>query len=333
VAGAADPLAKALAKGVRGGVWLIHGSEEWLREEAIRRLIHAHLDPATRDFNLDQIQATSFDAEMLASICQTPPMMAEWRVVIVRDAQALAANARTRSLVEELVTNCPPGLALVFSGDISAAGIWDKVKKSAIAVEYKPFAIGDVPAWLSDRAEERGVDIDAQAARALASALGAELGVLAQELAKLIDYVGERARIRIADVREIVGHIPRVNRWDWFETVASTRFNEARTSLPVLLDAESGIGLLIGLGPQLLRIGIMLTAGEHVLTEMLPPKQRWLARRIRDQAKRWNLDTLDAALDDLLRADRLLKSTSLDERQVLDELLLRMEARRIQAAA
>ena len=333
MAGAADPLAKALAKGVRGGVWLIHGSEEWLREEAVRRLVQAHLDPATRDFNLDQIQATSFDAEMLASICQTPPMMAEWRVVIVRDAQALAANARTRSLVEELIANCPPGLALVFSGDISAAGIWNKVRKSAIAVECKPLAIGDVPVWLSDRAEERGVEIDAQAARALAGALGAELGVLAQELAKLIDYVGDRARIRIADVREIVGHIPRVNRWDWFETVASTRFNEARSSLPVLLDAESGIGLLIGLGPQLLRIGIMLTAGEQALTEMLPPNQRWLARRIRDHAKRWNLDTLDAALDDLLRADRLLKSTSLDERQVLDELLLRMEARRIQAAA
>jgi DNA polymerase III delta subunit len=65
----------------------------------------------------------------------------------------------------------------------------------------------------------------------------------------------------------------------------------------------------------------------------LPPNQRWLVRRIRDQAKRWSIETLDAALDDLLRADRLLKSSSLDERQVLDELMLRLETRRVQAAA
>jgi hypothetical protein len=33
------------------------------------------------------------------------------------------------------------------------------------------------------------------------------------------------------------------------------------------------------------------------------------------------------AVDDLLRADRLLKSASLDDRQVLEELLLRLELR------
>lgn len=333
MAASADPVAKALAKGARGGVWLVHGSDDWLREEAVRRLIEAHLDPATRDFNLDQIQASSFDPETLASVCQTPPLMAEWRVVIIRDAQALAANARTRALIEDLVSKQIPGLALILSGDISHATFWTKVRKEANSVEYKPLATGDVPSWLSDRAKERAIEIDIQAARALAAAFGAELGMLAQELDKLIDYVGDRKRIRIADVREVVGHVPRVNRWDWFDTVAEGGFKEARTALPVLLDGESGIGLLIGLGPQLFRIGIMLGAGEKALTELLPPNQRWLARRVRDQAKRWSIETVDAALDDLLRADRLLKSTSLEERQVLDELLLRMEARRQQVAA
>lgn len=333
MAGSADPLAKALSKGARGGVWLIHGSDDWLREQAVQRLIEAHLDPATRDFNLDQIQATSLDAEALASICQTPPMMAEWRVVVVRDAQALAANARTRALLEDLVSKDVPGLALVLSGDTSGAAIWNKVRKAGTAIEYKPLSMGDVPGWLVEQAEARGVELDAPAARALAGAFGAELGMLTQELAKLVDYVGDRARIRIADVKEVVGHIPRINRWDWFDSVAAAKFAEARVALPVLLDSESGVGLLIGLGPQLLRIGILLGAGEQVLTESLPPNQRWLVRRIRDQAKRWNIETLDAALDDLLRADRLLKSTSLDERQVLDELMLRLEARRIQAAA
>jgi DNA polymerase-3 subunit delta len=333
VAGSADPLARSLAKGARGGVWLIHGSDEFLREEAVRRIVAAHLDPATRDFNLDQIQATSLDAEALASICQTPPMMAEWRVVIVRDAQVLAANARTRSLIEGIVSSRVPGLALVLSGDISAAAIWTRVKKAATAIEYKPLSMGDVPTWLVERAAEHGVELDAQAARALAGAFGAELGMLTQELAKLVAYVGDRGRIRLDDVKQVVGHIPRVNRWDWFDTVAGTRFAEARATLPVLLDAESGVGLLIGLGPQFLRIGIMLSAGEKAVSDALPPNQRWLVRRIRDQAKRWSIETLDAALDDLLRADRLLKSSSLDERQVLDELMLRLETRRVQAAA
>jgi hypothetical protein len=42
---------------------------------------------------------------------------------------------------------------------------------------------------------------------------------------------------------------------------------------------------------------------------------------------------LEAALDDLLRADRLLKSSSLGDTAVLEELLLRFEAGWVGAAA
>jgi DNA polymerase III delta subunit len=137
----------------------------------------------------------------------------------------------------------------------------------------------------------------------------------------------------VGDVAAVVGHVPRVNRWEWFDTVSEARFAEARAALPALLDAESGIGLLIGLGSQLLRIGIALAGGEKAVLEVLPPRQQFLVKRIISQARRWTPVNVDAALDDLLRADRLLKSTSLDQRQVLDELMLRLEARRTAAAA
>jgi DNA polymerase III delta subunit len=49
-----------------------------------------------------------------------------------------------------------------------------------------------------------------------------------------------------------------------------------------------------------------------------------MARRTVPQARRWTLGAIDAALEELLRADRLLKSASLTDRQVLEECLLRM---------
>ncbi|MGH7501020.1 MAG: DNA polymerase III subunit delta [Longimicrobiales bacterium] len=329
----ADALSKALAKGTRGGIWLLHGAEDWLKEEAVHALIDAHLDPATRDFNLDQLRASSLDPEALASICQTPPMMADWRVVIVRDASALAANAKLRTLVENLISKHVPGLVLVFvAGETSNAKFWNDFKKATRAIEYRPLSSSDVPAWLIERAQQSGVEMDPSAARALASAIGAELGVLSQELAKLIDFAGDSRRVDVADVRAIVGHVPRVNRWDWFDTVGETRFAHARAALAVLLDSDSGVGLIIGLGSHLLRIGVVIDGGERALASAVggPP---WILKRFTGQARNWTQSMLDDALDDLLRADRLLKSTSLDQHQVLDELMLRFEARRTAAAA
>jgi DNA polymerase III delta subunit len=102
----------------------------------------------------------------------------------------------------------------------------------------------------------------------------------------------------------------------------------------VLLDAsESGVGLVIGLGTQFLRLGIAAAGGERALGAALPPHQRWLASRIAKQAARWNADAVEDAIDDLLRADRLLKSSSLTDRQILEELLLRLEQRSERRAA
>ena len=329
----ADALTKTLAKGTRGGVWFLAGDEAWLREEATRALIDAHLDPATRDFNLDQLRGTSLDAETFLSICHTPPMMAEWRVVVVRDVQAVASSAKLRGVIEAALDPIP-GLALILSaGDVTSAAFWQKLKKKSRSIECNPLDAADLPAWLMERAKAREVTLEPAAARAMAAAIGSDLGVLAQELEKLLAFSAGRNRIGVDDVKGVVGHIPRINRWDWVDAVGETRFTEARTGLEVLLSTDNAVSLIAALGSQLLRLGIAVAGGQQALAAVLPENQKWLAPRIAGQARRWNASAIDAALDDLVRADRLSKSTSLGPFQIMEELLLRLEARRTAAAA
>lgn len=332
-----DAVARSLSKGPGGGVFFLFGDEEYLKEETASAIVAAHIDPATRDFNYDQLRASDVEPDTLASILATPPMMAEWRVIVVRDVQAIATQPRLRGVIEELIERPPEGAVVVLLAtlpDRSKAQIWEKLKKKTTSVEFAPLGAADVPGWLIARAEEQGVELETSAARALAGAIGTALGVLTQELAKLIDYVGERKRITKDDVAEIVGSVPRQNRWDWFDMVSDGRFAEARAGLHVLLDeSESGVGLVIGLGTQFLRLAIVARGGERALGEVLPPHQRWLGKRLAKQARSWHPEALDRALGDLLRADRLLKSASLDERQIMEELLLRLQQRAQKAAA
>jgi DNA polymerase-3 subunit delta len=326
-----ESLTRALHRGSRGGVFFLFGDEEYLKEETAQALISAHLEPATRDFNLDQLRGASLEPEAFASVCQTPPMMAEWRVVVVREAQAIATAARLRETVEDLLARPVPGLVLILIAQLpekSKAKFYQQLMKAATALEFRMLASADLPGWLISWAEQRGVELEPAAARALAAAVGSELGALIQEMSKLIEYVGNRRRIGTDDVAALVGQIPRQNRWDWIDAVADRKFSAAREGLTVLLDAgESGVALVIGLGSHFLRLAIGAVGGERALAQVLPPHQRWLASRIGRQAKHWAPAELDAALDDLLRADRLLKSTSLNDRQIMEELLLRLEVR------
>lgn len=326
-----ERLLRALAGGERGGVFFLFGDEEYLKEEVAERIVEAHLDPATRDFNFDLLRGDELDVEAFASIVQTPPMMAEWRVVVVRDAQGLASSPRARAVVEEVLERQVPGLVLLLIAQLperSRAKFYEELKKKARAVEFVRLSPGDVPGWLMERARADGIELEPEAAQALAAAVGPDMGILVRELAKLRDFVGERVRITRADVEAAVGSVPRQNRWEWFDLVGEGRFQAARASLPVLLDAgETGVGLVIGLATQFLRLAIAASGGQKALEAELPHHQRWLAGRLVAQARRWTPTALDGALEDLLRADRLLKSSSLGDEQVIEELLLRLQTR------
>ena len=331
-----DALQRLLQQGRRGGAFFIFGDEEFLKEEAVSALVESHLDPATRDFNYDQLRAGDCSPETLASIVATPPMLAEWRVVILRDVQALATSARSRTTLEELLTKKVPGLLFILTAQVPSgrAQFYEQLKKLAVPVECPALTDADLPGWLMARSKMRGVTLDTDAARLLAGAIGSDLGVLLQELHKLSEYVGDRRAITADDVRAVVARIPRVSRWEWFDLVADRKFAEARKALPILLDAgENGVGLVIGLGTQFLRLAIFAAGGQGALEPLLPFNQKWLVGRIGKQARGWTLDALEGALDDLLRADRLLKSTPLSHTQVVEELLLRMQSRSTPVAA
>lgn len=316
----------------QGGAFYLHGEDHFRKEEAVKALIAAHLDPATRDFNLDPLRGTEVDAETLASILATPPLMAEWRVVVVREVEGLAASKRAREVLVSTVSQPPPGLVLILSCTVpqgSKAKFYRELSKQSQSVEFRAVTDADVPGWLMKRArEEHQFELEAEAAQALGAAIGTDLGVLARELEKLSDYVGGRSPATLADVTAVGTRIPSQDRWRWFDLVGERRFEDARAALSVLFgQGESGVGLVIGLATQLLRLGVASELGRQGLEAALPPHQKWLAQKLVTQAKQWPRAEIDHALDGLLRVDRLLKASSHTAEHFLEEWVLGLTVR------
>jgi DNA polymerase-3 subunit delta len=319
-----------------GGVFYLHGEDEFRKEEAVKSLVRAHLDPATRDFNYDPLPGKEVDTETLASVLATPPMMAEWRVVVVRELEGLASSPRSREVVLSAAADPPSGLTLVLSCTVpqgSRAKFYRQLRKVARSAEFKSLADADVPGWLLERGQnEYGVEVAVEAAQALGAAIGPNLGVLYRELQKLTEFVGERGRITLADVEAAGTRLPTQDRWRWFDLVAGGKLDEALSTLGTLMaQGESGVSLVIGLSTHFLRMGVVSELGPSALQASLPPHQRWLADKIPAQAKRWRPAEIDAALEGLLRADRLLKASSISDHHLLEEWLLTLMTRRAAA--
>lgn len=315
-----------------GGVFYLHGEDHFRKDQTVRALIDAHLDPATADFNFDPVRGGETDSETLASLIATPPMMAEWRVVVVREVEGLASSKHARDVLLSATQSPPPGLALILSCTVpsgSKAKFYKELARTARSVEFRAITEADVPGWIISRAREKhDLDFDVDAARALGSAIGTDLGVLSQELEKLADFVGDRGSVSLDDVRAAGTRLPSQDRWRWFDLVGERRFEEARRAVPVLLgQGESGVGLVIGLTTQLLRIGIAIRKGVSGLEAALPFHQKFLAKRVAGQARGWSVPEVDAALEGLLDVDRLLKASPHTDEHFLESWLLALRVR------
>jgi DNA polymerase-3 subunit delta len=314
-------------RGQRGGTFYLHGEDHFRKEEVIRALVEAHVEPATRDFNLDQLRGSEVDAQTLASVLATPPMMADWRIVVLREVEGVAGSKNAREELLRVASDPPPGLALVMSCTVpkgSKAKFYTDLARLPRSVELEAMADADVPGWIMERGEAaHGLSVEVDAARALGTAIGANLGILARELEKLASFVGERRSITIEDVRAAGTRLPSQDRWEWFDLVGDRRYEAARASLGTLLgQGETAVSLVIGLSTHLLRIGIAVEQGTRGLEEALPPHQRWLAKRMKDQARKWSMTEVDGALRGLLDVDRLLKASPHTEEHFLEAWLL-----------
>lgn len=326
-------LPRSLSASADGGVFFLHGGDEFRKAAAAKVLVEQYADSATRDFNVDVLRGSETSVERLASVISTPPMMADWRVVLVKEAEALASSPAARKVVLDTAGKPPRGLVLILQATVpkqSRAKFYKDLARLAQAAEFKPVPRDAVPAWLvSWAAGELGATIEVEAAQALAGAAGTDLGVLTQEVRKLAEMVGPDRPVDLDAVRKGGLHLPQQDRWAWFDLVGNRQVREAVRGLPVLLaQGETAVGLVIGLSTTLLRIGVAIEGGASALQDALPPYQRFLVRRITGQARRWTRADLARAVRGLRRVDQLLKASAISDEVLLEEWLLGLQVRR-----
>jgi len=169
--------------------YYFYGDDEFLKGEMVQQVIEAAVDPATRDFNLDVRRGGEIDAESLLSLLSTPPMMADRRVVVVKDVHVLKKDART-ALESYLATPARPAPDVIVLLVAPAGAKLDAVlSEAATTVAFEPLTGDRVPRWVVHHVTTAlNSTITPSAVDLLISAVGNDLPQLAAELDKLASY-------------------------------------------------------------------------------------------------------------------------------------------------
>jgi DNA polymerase-3 subunit delta len=340
-----DVLYKALKKGVLDPVYYLHGDEDLLKDEAVRDLVEAGVDAATRDFNLDRRRAPELAVEDFHALVHTPPMMAARRGVVISEVEYLfqkKPKAQTlRAAVLEYAGR-PFSETLLILVQSAGEKADPALARATHALAMEPLASDRVAGWIRREAKKTSVSLDNEAVAHLQATVGSNLPVLASELAKLGATVGTRTATA-GDVADLVGVRHGETLHDFVDAVTGRRAVQAAEIVPRLLEApgSSAVRLVAALSTALVGTALaraLLDSGqrpgavESQVLGVIQENRLWGLRNYRHEASRWTRDAglwtgadLDAALDELLRADRRLKHTTVaGGAEIIQEALLAM---------
>ena len=201
---------KEIIRDARAGnlapIYYLMGDEPYYIDKVSDFLVETALKPEDRDFNLDVVYGADVSMNQVIELAHAYPMMADRRVVLVREAQAI----RSLDGLEQYAQHFTPTTVLILChkyGKLDARkAVYKNIQQVGVIYESKRLYDSQLPTFITEYASRKKVEIEPQAVQMLADHVGADLSRLAAELDKLILALPQSGgRITADRVEELTG--------------------------------------------------------------------------------------------------------------------------------
>jgi DNA polymerase-3 subunit delta len=201
-------------------VYLLAGSEQFLKEDTLARLKSTFLDKKSWQFNFNVFYGASASAREILECAATSPFLGRKRVVLVRQFTDLSAS--DKGLILSYV-KAPHRQALLIL-ETSQGNLYQnslaEICRHARVIFCKPLEGKPLFAWIEARVGSKGKRIEQKALAILVDNLGNDLQLLSATLDNLILFIGEKTTVGASDAEKLVGPDLSTSAFELFDAVS-----------------------------------------------------------------------------------------------------------------
>jgi DNA polymerase-3 subunit delta len=241
------------------------GKEEFLADEAYRKLLKELLKDDAASFNFDSFDCSDKETtpERISGACNSAPMMGDKRITAVTEFDSMYSLSKGKKadlekdpLVRYIQNPSPTTVLIIKCGFLSSLRGAGKKGLSQKKIEglKPPFdtLIGkhawqefpeiydnQVPNWIVSRFKSSGYSIDITAASLLAALVDTDLRVLSNTIERTITHNPDKKQITVDDVNYLIGQSRHYN---VFELEKAVGRKDLGTALKIMNEMLKGAG-------------------------------------------------------------------------------------------
>ncbi|MBQ8047972.1 MAG: DNA polymerase III subunit delta [Prevotella sp.] len=181
-----ESVMKALKQRQYAPIYILMGEESYYIDRISDYIADNVLMPEERDFNQTVLFGADVTPSQIVDMAKGYPMMAQYRVVIVKEAQALRG-------LEPIEKYCEHPVASTILVLCHKNGTIDRRKKiiakaeaAGVVFESKKMRDYELPSFVTTYLQQKNATIDRKAAAMVAESIGADLNRLTSELDKVL---------------------------------------------------------------------------------------------------------------------------------------------------
>ncbi|NIO03099.1 MAG: DNA polymerase III subunit delta [Proteobacteria bacterium] len=308
-------------------LYFLHGEETYLIDEARKRIQAICQVAKTKDFDHDLFLGGETPPERIIDAAKTLPMMAPWRVVVVKDAHLIGAQQVKAFL--PYWENPSPKTCLIFLGE--KLGPWKGslkfLEKHGRVVHFVHPGSNLLTQYIIRGAKQLGKDLSPGAVEVMREMVGNHLSELHQELDKVASYVGDRKQIEVDDVETVVSRVKVHTIFDLTKAVGMKDSTEALRILNQMLESgEPPLRILTMIVRQFRLIWMAKDMRSHGIPDGKIGRTLgipgFFLKGFLAQLKNFTPEELARGYSRLFEADLTLKSRSTSKRTLLEDLII-----------
>jgi DNA polymerase-3 subunit delta len=318
-------------------LYLLYGTESFLLTETCELLIRTVLTEEEREWNVAMYDCEETPVQTALEDAETFPFLGERRIIIIKNPYFFTAEKEKEvehdlKKLESYIMSPSPFSIVVFMGLYEKLDERKKVtkliKEHAEVLVAAPLAEKELHEWIAERAGQSGVTFEENAVDVLLKLAGTNLTTLANELDKLILFVGPGGTIKQETVEMLVARTLEQNVFVLVEKVTKRQIAEAlQVFYDLLENNEEPLKILALLATQfrlLYQVKWLMSRGygQQQIASILKvhPFRIKLAM---GQAAMFSEQELAAVMRQIAEADYKMKNGAMDRQLVMELLLMR----------
>lgn len=314
-------------------LYLLWGPEDYLREQYIAQLKKICLPEGEDSFSFKRIDGPALDKFELREAIDAMPFMTEHTFIELRnvDINKLDKPEEYISILSDIPDYCT--VAFIQNAQFEPDGrlkILKGLRQICKEIKFTQQSQGMLTDWIVRRFAAAGKSIELEAAQRLIFISGDLMNRLIPEIDKISAYAkGER--VTVSDVEAVANHIPEAVIFDMTDYISQKKYNTAAAVLAELLADKNNepIPMLAILGMQMrklygAKLAIEKNLGVKYVMEVCGVKYEYHANKLLQSARGFKLSQLKRAIELCTEADYKMKSSSMDDIELLKETVVRI---------